>query len=72
MQFEPSSLLYCIYKELHKAKDWLTDMLHQCDQRPILVKIIAFGFCIRIIHSVTSAVSLLHSFLPPMIYRVYV
>ena len=34
-----------LHKEVPEAKDWLTDMLHHCnDQHPILVKIIAFGF----------------------------
>ena len=47
-----------LHKEVLEAKDWLTDMLHHCnDQHPILVKIIAFGFCIQIIPSVTSAVT---------------
>ena len=53
-----------LHKELLEAKDWLTDMLQHCnDQLPILVKIIAFGFCIRTIPSVGSAVSFIQSYL---------
>ena len=61
VQFEPSSLLH---KKVHNAKDRLTDMLHRCcDQRPILVKIIAFGFGIGIIPTLTFAVSFLQSYI---------
>ena len=58
MQLDPSSLLH---KNVRSAKDRLTDMLHQrcCDQRPILVKIIAFRFSFGIILTVTSAASYL-------------